>query len=257
MNLRKNLDDCYNFVIQRKRQEGGFAATPLLPPTIEDTYHALKIIKDLREFALDIDYYPQEDEFLKAWLYKNKTITILREAKIFYQFLRVCLICDIEIESLKQYTNLLFSGIITLERIFYLVKISELIKLSLPEIKNLPIPTIVKDLWMTVYLSDKGIIREKIDKKKLIKYLRECQNLDGGFGFLPGTTSYIDNTYFCLKALNFLNSEPKDTEGVLNFILFCQTKSGGFARTPKAASFLESTFYAVESLKILKRYVKF
>ncbi|MDW7973148.1 MAG: prenyltransferase/squalene oxidase repeat-containing protein [Thermodesulfovibrio sp.] len=249
MNLRKNLDNCYNFVIKRKRQEGGFAATPLLPPTIEDTYHALKIIKDLREFGLYIDYSPQEDETLKIWLYQNKTT--LREPKNFYQFLRVCLMCNFEIESLKQYTNLLFSGIITLERIFYLVKISELFNLSLPEINKLPFSKVVKDLWMTIYLSDKGITREKIDKKRLIKYLRECQNPDGGFGFLPKTTSYIDNTYFCLKALNFLHSGPKDRESALNFILFSQTKSGGFGRVPKTASLLDSTFYAVESLRIL------
>ncbi len=250
MNLRKSLNDCYHFVIQRKRQEGGFAATPLLPATIEDTYHALKILKALKEFGLDIDYNPQEDNNLQLWLYQNRKWT---EPKIFYQFLKICLICNIKINFSEQSSFSLSSNIMTLERIFYLVKISELINLPLshPDIEKIPDSKIVRDLWMTVYLADKGIIRERFDKKFLVKYFTECQNPDGGFGFSPGTTSYIDNTYFCLKALNFLRSTPKDKEGVLNFILFCQTKSGGFARTPRAASFLESTYYAVESLKIL------
>lgn len=86
---------------------------------------------------------------------------------------------------------------------------------------------------------------------KLIEYFRECQNHDGGFGFLPGTTPYIDNTYFCLNALKFLGSKPKNSENALNLILFYQTKLGGFARIPDAATFLDSTFYAVKSLGIL------
>lgn len=80
-----------------------------------------------------------------------------------------------------------------LERIFYLVKISELINLPLShlDLEKILNPKIVRDLWMTVYLSDKGIIRERFDKSFLIKYFTECQNPDRGFGFSPGKTSYL------------------------------------------------------------------
>lgn len=72
---------------------------------------------------------------------------------------------------------------------------------------------------MLIYLVDKGIIHERFERHKLIEYFRECQNHDGGFGFSPGTTSYMYNTYFCLNALKFLGSEPKNSENALNFIL--------------------------------------
>lgn len=32
------------FVLKREKEEGGFAGTPLLPPTIEDTYFAIKVL---------------------------------------------------------------------------------------------------------------------------------------------------------------------------------------------------------------------
>ncbi|WP_353683756.1 hypothetical protein V4D30_07700 [Thermodesulfovibrio sp. 3907-1M] len=51
MDLRKVLYECYQFVIQRRKPEGGFAATPLLPATVEDTYHALMIIQSLKELV--------------------------------------------------------------------------------------------------------------------------------------------------------------------------------------------------------------
>jgi len=31
-----------SFVGARRKEEGGYGATPLLPATVEDTYHALK-----------------------------------------------------------------------------------------------------------------------------------------------------------------------------------------------------------------------
>ncbi len=250
MNLRKALYDCYYFVMQRKKQEGGFSATSLLPATVEDTYHALKIIKDMDKFGLAFDYKPDRDESLKSWLYQNMK---WKEPKVFYQFLRICIFCNIEIkkEFLEQSMDFLVYGKITLERAFYLAKISELMNFQMPYIKKLPAPKIAKDLYMYIYLVDNGIIKKKSEKQRLIEFFRKCQNPDGGFGFFPATTSYMDNTYFCLKGLNYLGSKPKNPEDALNFILFCQTKSGGFARTPRAAAFLDSTFYAVESLKIL------
>lgn len=250
MDLKKALYSCYEFIMQRKTQEGGFTATPSLHATVEDTYQALKTVENLKMFDLDIDYKPNEDEALKVWLFQNRK---WQEPKVFYQFLIVCMLCNIEMEKdfLKQSMDLLILKFLTIERAFYLTKISELINHDIPSIKKLSIPKVVKDLWMFVYLVERGIVKKKLKKQKLIEYLRKCQNPDGGFGFLPNTTSYMDNIYFCLKALRFLGSEPKNPEDALNFILFCQNKTGGFARTPHAAAFLDSTFYAAESLRLL------
>jgi len=35
------------FVQARRKESGGYGATPLLPATVQDTYHALRIVKTL------------------------------------------------------------------------------------------------------------------------------------------------------------------------------------------------------------------
>lgn len=164
MNLRKVFYESYQFVMQRRKQEGGFAATPLLPASVEDTYYALKIIEDLKEFGLNIDYEPYKDEELKLWIQRNKN---WKEPKVFYQFLKVCRLCNIEIgeEVVKQSFDSLFLRVITLERAFYLTKISELINSPLLPIKKLSVPQLAKDLWMLIYPVDKGIIHERFERQ--------------------------------------------------------------------------------------------
>ena len=53
MGLESNLRGIFNavmpFVLARKKESGGFGATPRLPATIEDTYHALQILQLARQ----------------------------------------------------------------------------------------------------------------------------------------------------------------------------------------------------------------
>jgi len=37
-----DLNKVIDFVLKKEKDEGGFGATHLLPPTIEDTYYAVK-----------------------------------------------------------------------------------------------------------------------------------------------------------------------------------------------------------------------
>ena len=41
---REILSGIISFVEARRKEEGGYGATPLLPATVEDTYHALRIL---------------------------------------------------------------------------------------------------------------------------------------------------------------------------------------------------------------------
>lgn len=137
--LMEFLYECYKFVMQRRKQDGGFASTPLLPATIEDTYHALKIIKTLKKFGLNIDYQPDKDKTLKLWLYSNKK---WNEPKVFYQLLRISMLCNIKVDKKfsEQFKNSQRAGTVTLERAYYLAKISELINFHLSDIGKLPEP---------------------------------------------------------------------------------------------------------------------
>ena len=95
-----------------------------------------------------------------------------------------------------------------------------------------------------------------VERDKAIDWLRACQNYDGGFGFMPGTTSFIENTFYGLRALELLGGQSEDPEMALNYVLSCRTKSGGFSRKANAAPFLDATYYAIGSLISLQKYQK-
>jgi prenyltransferase beta subunit len=81
--------------------------------------------------------------------------------------------------------------------------------------------------------------------QEILKWVQLCQNGDGGFGFYPGTTSFMENTYCALEILSKLNSSPLEIGVCREYILNCQTKGGGFGRAPMSFPFIESTFHAV------------
>jgi len=143
---------------------------------------------------------------------------------------------------LKSYNNSEYK----LEDQFYIFKI---LKKPLSSLKNW---STIKEL--TMYLRLKSRIQES-EKNKLIRWILRCQNPDGGFGFLPNSTSFIENTYFALKALNLLKVEKNTIQPnlskALSFILSCYTGRGGFARKSGGAPLLEATYYSIYSLLLL------
>jgi hypothetical protein len=89
------------------------------------------------------------------------------------------------------------------------------------------------------------------DRQQIIRWVQSSQNGDGGFGFYPETTSYMENTYCALEILVKLGSSPTQIELCRKYILSCQTKSGGFGRAPASFPFIESTFHAVVGLLLI------
>jgi len=90
-----------------------------------------------------------------------------------------------------------------------------------------------------------------IPSDRLIDWIRASQNRDGGFGFYPGTTSFLENVWYALQGLASLRSRPLDVEGCEEFVLSCATGTGGFSRQMGAMPTLEYSFMAIESLAIL------
>jgi prenyltransferase beta subunit len=101
---------------------------------------------------------------------------------------------------------------------------------------------------------------DRIDLKKLGKFLLECQDKDGSWGYFPDTENG-DNITICfaldmLSKLNMLNSIDK--EKIINWILECQQDDGSFGPYPgfPGPSLIQPlwTARAAKSLRILNAF---
>lgn len=109
----------------------------------------------------------------------------------------------------------------------------------------------VDEAWMHMYLCWE--FRQTLPRPapELIAWFRASQNGDGGFGFFPGTTSFVENCHACLRSLAMLGVKPLEPALAFRFLAGCQTTSGGFGRSGRAASFLDSTWHALAALSII------
>jgi len=235
------------FILKRKHNMGGFGPAPGVPPSIQDTYYALKILNMFSNIIKKkIKYLPSQDVSLYRYLnqmdIKRKNIPL----KLIYYYLVSCKISGLKIKNFNKYIlQKLNNNCITLEDRYYAKKI-----LKEYYDKNIKYGIIdkwrtVKELWMIIYLKE-NILETK--KDKVVSWINTCQNPDGGFGFLPNTTSFIENTYFCVKSLIFLDKHPKKIDRIIEFILNCYTGKGGFARKNGGIPLLSATYYAIQSL---------
>jgi len=112
-------------------------------------------------------------------------------------------------------------------------------------IKPLPISS----CWRSIEVAD--ILEHRIQRAELGEWIKRSQNPDGGFGFYPGTTSFLENTWYALQGLVELGSRPRDPAGCRRFVMLCETRTGGFSRQISAVPTLEYSFMAVSSLAIL------
>jgi prenyltransferase beta subunit len=115
----------------------------------------------------------------------------------------------------------------------------------------LPAPCAVGDVARYLFVK-KMAAQPVAGAGELVAWLQRTQNGDGGFGFFPGTTSFIENCHAGLAALSLLGARPIDLDGARAFVVSCQTGRGGFARSPKAAPFLDASWYGIASLRLLE-----
>ncbi|HSH12895.1 MAG TPA: prenyltransferase/squalene oxidase repeat-containing protein [Desulfurivibrionaceae bacterium] len=248
-----------SFVAKRRKATGGYGATPRLPATIEDTFEAVAISRDLAVLAPStcLPHPPETDTELHDYLRETERRTWpgLRTTG---QLLQTCRFLGIPIDPkrVRGYTADHCSGRNDLPTIYY----ATLLEREIPPInplgqtRNVPAlpgrPT-AEDVRMHLALRKLGGVAETSDQGGLLAWLRRCQNGDGGFGFFPGTTSFIENSHHCLAALTILGGGPAEPEKARQFVLSCQTGRGGFGRSLRAAPFLDSTWHALDCLTLL------
>ncbi|MDW7772835.1 MAG: prenyltransferase/squalene oxidase repeat-containing protein [Desulfobulbaceae bacterium] len=261
--LRDILTAAVPFVLSRRKETGGFAATPTLPATIEDTFHALNILDLARQYGAEEEkgFDPSADENLRSYLDGCRR-SLPVGARITFQLLWCCRIAGLTLaaEAVESVVIDRMRTADSLDDWYYCARIlSELLAQKLPIFsgeRNLAAVLDrdwlgVDEAWMHMYLC--RMSRNTLPPApKLISWFRATQNGDGGFGFFPGTTSFIENCHYCLRALNALEAEPANPETARRFITACQTASGGFGRGLRAAPFLDATWHAVAALVLLE-----
>jgi len=247
------------FVLARQKGDGGFGATPHLPSTVEDTFYGLSILEALGLAKANDGRV--KDSFKRAICYLQAVEPQPNwNPKTSYYYLLACHIAGTEPKQSAFHYDLLKyrDAQQSLEDVYYAYLVRERLRPHDGGPKygrfskiNFCEWTTARELWFKLNLAPFVGDKKGPDKGKAGSWVRACQNPDGGFGFYPGSTSFIDNCYTCLKILITLGQEPADLEGVRGFILRCKTARGGFSRKNGGAPFLSATWHAVASLELL------
>jgi hypothetical protein len=241
------FDKAVQYLQEREKKEGGFSFAPQLYPDIEDTYYAVRILQ-----FLDVDV----DRNNTGHYLKNidwKQVGFPRVVYMLFYLHR-----SLGIELPHQLIDLsskdwLESG--TPDAQYFSDAIRKLLNQPLRTLHSSSsfqfqthenLETLRKKVSI---LLDRDI---NLDKQQIIRWVQLCQNGDGGFGFYPETTSFMENTYYALEILSKLGSSPVQMELCRRYILSCQTRDGGFGRAPISFPFIESTFHAVSGLLLLE-----
>ncbi|MBI4791210.1 MAG: hypothetical protein HY789_00315 [Deltaproteobacteria bacterium] len=249
------------FVEKRRKAAGGFGATPRLPATIEDTFYALHILLLARSIGVPTPGpEPEADPGLHAWL-DNARRTLQPGLRTIFHLLSSCRLAGLApagdsllaavLARLRAGATLpdWYDGVRIVAGFFSPQPRSLLDDSTLAGIRRLPWHT-VDEALMRLTLA-RALEEPDLAPADLPDWLRACQNGDGGFGFLPGTTSFIENCRYCLQAMHLLGVVPRDPVGARRFLARCQTGAGGFSRNGLAAPFLDATWAGLESLRLL------
>ena len=251
-----HAEKVYAFVRERHRDTGGYGATRLLPATIEDTYHAVGTLRILRALIPDLEIGPLlEDSDVEFLRQKWQAGEIdFRGAYQLWSLLSWAGIKPAQ-KVLNDFVQANLYRLNNLEAFCYAALLCNLSGLPLPfsarDISPLSPSPVVKELryWLVL----QGQVFRKRIPQKWVSWLKACQNGDGGFGFRPGTTSFVENTHYALEGLSILKASPRDKGAVEAFLQACQKPGGGFSRRPGAAPFLDATWHALAALALLTK----
>jgi hypothetical protein len=243
------------FVLARRQESGGFGISPTVPASVEDTYHVLRILEAIKPFSeKELDALAQ-DSRLNDFLMRaegKETWTI----KTAYHYVFCCAFQGMVPDEswLKKLLSSWQNQSHTLADHYYASRLQDCVpQMDLTFGEDRPISwRSSRELWMLLYLSGGVPERSHAAEVDLLQWLHSCQNPDGGFGFVPGSTSFIENSHWCLRALSLLDSQPLWPDLAREFVLGCRTARGGFARNHGAAPFLYATWHAVASLSLLR-----
>ncbi len=268
--MEKSLAGITEFFRSREQKSGGFSAGRFMPATVEDTYHAIRCLKAARNF--------HTDSVSDIWKYAGAApieahldflMTRINEkwnnSKRLYQLLySLNVLIDTHISAINplcsdeliiEFLHTRIRVMPVLDECFHAARIIRLLTdAKKATLDNIPVLTTfpvksISELRMLLYLSSVlSCALEEHDLNRWREWLRLCRNGDGGYGFFPGTTSYVENIYHALEAFRLLGTAPEDTGTTAGFIRACRSARGGFGRRCEGIPFPDSTWYAVAVL---------
>ncbi len=245
---RIDLAALRDFVLQRLRPEGGFAATPMQPHTIQDTFFAIDILSCLPAPGPG-DHCPSlaggaTGRYLRDYVRAHPAMPV----KTAFQVHCLARLLDMPLHP-RWRTGGEGSGL-DYEEAWYAAVLTNNGTAAPSDFK--PARRTVRQLYFFLKLQQPAHTgRMPANAGKLALWLRRCQAPDGGFGFFPGTTSYIENSHYALAGLAMLQSQPARPDRAAAFLLSCQTACGGFSRNTRAAPFLDASWHAVRASRHL------
>ncbi|MFN3535368.1 MAG: prenyltransferase/squalene oxidase repeat-containing protein, partial [Desulfatiglandales bacterium] len=222
--------DVLHFVMSRRQISGGFGFVPTLPASVEDTYHAIRILEKILPVSeREVDRL-QRDPRLRGYL-RSKVGEKAWSSRTLYQYLYISNFSKFVPDN-KWLAELLREDpakVLSLEERYYLARIqkefSQFLSADLPHMVDSPPKRgwrTARELLMLIHLWITCGDPLPADAHELIGWLQACQAPDGGFGSVPGSTSFIENTHWCIEALSLLGSSPLFPHRAREFILRCK-----------------------------------
>ena len=100
---------------------------------------------------------------------------------------------------------------------------------------------------------------ERIDKKKIVSYLKQLQKEDGSFSCVEFGSETDMRFLYCAVAISYILNDFSgiNLESAFSYIQSCLSYEGGFSLIPMQESHGGSTFCAVASLKLMGQLERF
>jgi len=251
--MELNTGKVISFVLSREAAEGGFSFAQTTPRTLDDTYYALRTLE-----LLGYDYQSQKTlEYIKGiWIDRFTPAKIVYQATYLFRLLhtdchsRLADLIALKLSSSDYSLKDLYFLLSSLRYLHSAPKINPMLRSQITRLSILDLRTMDNVLRQLLLMHQLHI---PFDRTTYVEWIKRSQNGDGGFGFYPGTTSFLENTYYALKALSVLGSEPVDLQGCREFVQSCQASNGGFGRQSITVPQLNSTYHAMFSLLRLEK----
>ena len=250
---QKEKNKLIEFIYSREKLEGGFSFAKTTPQTLEDTYYALRLLKELK-----VAYSNKKTlSYIKNFNFKkNVSLKQLYQLVYLYDMFEFSeQKHDVKIHIVSRS----FNGK-TISEIYYMSMIKNILNmeiiLSQEAVNFLSYMSLkkLKDISeCEKYLALANRFRIPFRKQDFLLWIKDAQNPDGCFGFFPKTTSFLENTYYALRALEELHSTSYDIKNCKRFIHSCLTNTGGFGRQATTVPSLQYSYYAILSLKIIDK----
>ncbi len=248
------------FIFQRQKEDGAFAACPSLPATVADTYYALSMLKMLDNCYGNQALFSRINGekiqiFVRAHVPIRHSLP-LRVRFFLHEIFRMVtkdLVADGEALFYADPCDDLDVGKrLSYENYYYVGQLAGDFQKSfqVPDFHLADCTSRDVYFYLLSFAED-----AKKRAAEIGDWLKRCQNHDGGFGFFPGTTSYIEYSDYCLSALSSMGQPPLRVQQAGQYILACRTGSGGFSRSTKAAPFLDASCHALHGLSCLQHLV--